>query len=65
MKAVWQGRLLQTATRYGEYAPMASVCCNACRTCVQTNAIGLALAAIIAAGARLARFGRRHVVRDS
>jgi Transposase IS66 family len=36
---------------------MATACCNACRTWVQTNAISLALAAIIAAGAALARFG--------
>jgi hypothetical protein len=34
---------------------MAAVCCNACRTCVQTNLIGLALGAITAAGAIVTR----------
>ena len=38
--------MAQAAGRYGENAPMATVCCNACRTCVQTNLIGLAVAAI-------------------
>jgi hypothetical protein len=39
----------QLAARYGEHAPTATVCCNACRTCVQTNLIGLALGAATAA----------------
>jgi hypothetical protein len=59
VKAVWTGRLAQTAAKYGDNAPMAAVCCNACRTCVQTNAISLALAAIVGAGAGVARLGRR------
>jgi hypothetical protein len=50
--------LAQTAAKYGDNAPMATVCCNACRTCVQTNALSLALAAIIGAGAGIARLGR-------
>jgi hypothetical protein len=65
MNASWRGRLSQTAATYSEHAPMATACCNACRTCVQTNAISLALAAIIAAGAALARLGRRLLVRPS
>ena len=59
MKAVWQGRVAQTAAKYGENAPMGTVCCNACRTCVQTNLIGLALGAVTAAGMTVASLARR------
>ena len=59
MKTVWQGRVTQATAKYGEHAPMAAVCCNACRACVQTNAIAGALAAVIALGAGLTRLGRR------
>jgi hypothetical protein len=38
---------------------MAATCCNACRTCVQTNAIAAALALCIATGAGLARLTKR------
>jgi hypothetical protein len=61
VKAVWQGRMAQTAARYSEHAPMAAVCCNACRTCVQTNALGIALAAVLGAGAAVRALGRRLV----
>ena len=52
MKVVLQGRLAQAAGKYGEHAPMAAVCCNACRTCATTNvaALGLAAAGGIVAG---------------
>jgi hypothetical protein len=59
MTALWQGRIAQTAAKYGDNAPMAAVCCNACRTCVQTNTIGLVLAAAVGTGAAIARVGRR------
>jgi hypothetical protein len=59
MKQFWTGRLAQAAGRYGEHAPAATVCCNACRTCVQTNALGLALAALAGAGAAVTRRFRR------
>ena len=59
MKEIWTGRLAQTAAKYGENAPMAAACCNACRTCVQTNALSIALAGLIGAGAAAARLGRR------
>jgi hypothetical protein len=36
----------QFAAKYGEQAPMATACCNACRTCVQTNLLGLAVAGL-------------------
>ena len=61
MKTVWQDRMTQAAARYGEHAPMATTCCNACRTCVQTNAIAAVLAVGVAAGAGIARLGRRVV----
>jgi hypothetical protein len=61
MKAEWQGRMTQAVAKYGEHAPMAATCCNACRTCVQTNLIAGALAALLAAGAAVVRFGRRVV----
>ena len=36
--------MAQAAGKYGEHAPMATVCCNACRTCWTTNIIGLFVA---------------------
>jgi homoaconitase/3-isopropylmalate dehydratase large subunit len=63
VKQIWQGRAMQVAARYGDQAPMAAVCCNACRTCTTTNllalATGMGLAALYAAG----RFGKRLVRR--
>ena len=32
MKEIWSGRVAQAAARYGENAPTATACCNACRT---------------------------------
>jgi hypothetical protein len=55
MQTVWKGRLTQAAARYGEAAPQATACCNACRTCVQTNLLTVGLAGIAAAGAFIAR----------
>ena len=54
-----KGRLIQVAARYGEVAPTATTCCNACRTCVQTNLLTAALAGIAAAGSFVARRVRR------
>ena len=59
VKPIWQGRAAQVVTKYGEQAPMAAVCCNACRTCVTTNVVGLATGALAAAGYAAVRFGRR------
>jgi hypothetical protein len=61
MKVIASGRLAQTAARYGEHAPAASVCCNACRTCVTTNLLALATAAAGAVGYGVVRFARRLV----
>jgi hypothetical protein len=50
-------KALPLANRYAEQAPMAATCCNACRTCVQTNA----LAALAGAGIWLASLAGRLV----
>jgi len=59
VKEIWTGRVAQAAAKYGENAPTAAVCCNACRTCLTTNLIGVATAGLAAAGYRIARFVRR------
>jgi hypothetical protein len=48
-------RVNQVAAKYGEQAPMTAVCCNACRTCVTTNVVGVATAAFGAAWVALRR----------
>ena len=63
MKTVWQGRALQVAAKYGEQAPMATVCCNACRACTTTNALALATGMGLSALYAVGRFGRRIVRR--
>ena len=55
----WNGRLAQAASKYGENAPMAATCCNACRTCVQTNLIALAIGSVVAAGSFVAHLVKR------
>jgi hypothetical protein len=61
MKQIATGRLAQAAGKYAEHAPMATACCNACRTCVQTNLIAVAMGGMIAASAALRRFASRVV----
>jgi hypothetical protein len=61
MKEIWSGRAAQAAARYGENAPMAAVCCNACRTCVTTNIVGVLTAALAGTGLAVTRFARRVV----
>ena len=63
MKTVWQGRALQVATRYGEQAPMATACCNACRTCTTTNLLALATGMGLGALYAVGRAGKRIVRR--
>ena len=53
--------MAQAAGKYGEHAPMATVCCNACRTCVTTNVFALASGALAGAGYKAARLARRFV----
>jgi hypothetical protein len=59
MTQIWTGRMVQAAGKYGENAPMAAVCCNACRTCVTTNIFGLALAGIAGTGYGVVRLAKR------
>ena len=54
-------KAIPLANRYAEQAPMAATCCNACRTCVQTNV----LAAVAAGGLWLASFAGRLVKRSA
>jgi hypothetical protein len=49
----------QVAGKYGEHAPMAAVCCNACRTCVTTNVLALLSGAAAGAALLVVRFVRR------
>jgi hypothetical protein len=60
VKTIWTGRMAQVAGKYGENAPMAAVCCNACRTCVTTNIFGLVIAGIAGAGYAVANAARRR-----
>jgi hypothetical protein len=63
MKEIWSGPASRAVARYGEHAPLATACCNACRACVTTNLVGIAWAA--AGGLALAAvgFARRAVGR--
>jgi hypothetical protein len=63
VKTVWQGRAMQVAARYGDQAPMAAVCCNACRTCTTTNLLALGMGAGLGAIYAVGRFGKRLVRR--
>jgi len=55
MNVAWQGRVARATSKYGEHAPMAAVCCNACRTCATTNIASLGLAALAGVGAFVTR----------
>lgn len=59
VKHIWTGRVVQVTAKYGDAAPMVGVCCNACRTCVTTNLVGMVTAAIGGTGYAAARFVRR------
>ena len=63
MKQFATVRVTQAAAKYGEHAPLATACCNACRTCVTTNIVALATAALAGSGLAVARFGKRLVRR--
>jgi hypothetical protein len=54
---------MQVAARYGDQAPMAAVCCNACRTCTTTNLLALGMGAGLGAIYAIGRFGKRLVRR--
>jgi hypothetical protein len=52
-------RLAQTASKVGEHAPLATACCNACRTCVTTNILTVLTAGLAGASVGVTRFLRR------
>jgi len=59
MKQFATVRLAQTASRVGEHAPLATACCNACRTCVTTNILTVLTAGLAGASVGVTRFLRR------
>jgi hypothetical protein len=65
VRTIATGRLAQTAAKYGEHAPMATACCNACRTCVTTNIVGIAAAVVAGAGLAVTSAVRRLVRRSA
>jgi hypothetical protein len=64
-KAIWQGRMIDLTAKVGDQAPMAAVCCNACRTCATTNLLALATGAGLGAVYAVGRFARRVVGRTA
>jgi hypothetical protein len=61
-------KTLPLANRYAEHAPVAATCCNACRTCVQTNALAAVAAAglwLLSSAGRLSRLRGRSSQRTS
>ena len=56
MKEIWTGRVAQAAGKYAEHTPMATACCNACRTCVTTNIVTLISAGALGVVATVTRF---------
>jgi hypothetical protein len=63
MKRIATLRVTQAVARYGEHAPAATACCNACRTCVTTNLVGIATAVFAGTGLAAVRTGRRLLQR--
>jgi hypothetical protein len=59
MKQFATARVAQTASRVGEHAPLATACCNACRTCVTTNILTVLTAGLAGASVGVTRFLRR------
>jgi hypothetical protein len=55
--------MTQAAVKYGDQAPMAAVCCNACRTCTTTNLVALAMGAGVGALYAVGRLAQRVVAR--
>jgi len=59
MKQIWTGSAAQIVGKYGDNAPTAAVCCNACRTCFATNLLAIAAAGAGAVGYGFVRLARR------
>jgi hypothetical protein len=60
MKQIATLRVGQAVAKVGENAPLAATCCNACRTCVQTNVIGVVFGALAFLAAPIRRRFRRE-----
>jgi hypothetical protein len=52
-------RMAPITNRAAEYGPTVPVCCNVCRTCTTTNAVGLAVGGATVAALTVARFAKR------
>ena len=52
-------RMLPVVNRAAEYAPVAPACCNACRVCATSGAVGLAFAGAGAVAAFFVRLARK------
>jgi hypothetical protein len=61
VKTIWTGRVAQATAKYGEHVPMVTACCNACRTCVSTNIVGLVTGGIAGAAYAVTAFVRRRL----
>jgi NhaP-type Na+/H+ or K+/H+ antiporter len=57
--------MAEAAGKYGENAPMAAVCCNACRTCVTSNVLAVVTAGITGAGFAVTNRVRRRFEKSS
>jgi hypothetical protein len=64
VKDIWTGKVGQVAAKYGENAPMAAVCCNACRTCVTTNLLAIAATGFATAVGVLAKLRPKRFAKD-
>jgi hypothetical protein len=65
VKTIWTGRIARAGAKYGESAPMATACCNACRACVTGNVLTVAMGAIAGAGYAVTNFARRQLAKTS
>ena len=55
--------MIDLTAKVGDQAPMAAVCCNACRTCTTTNLLALATGAGLGALYAAGRVAKRVVAR--
>jgi hypothetical protein len=55
VKTIVNLRVTEAAARYSEQAPVAAACCNACRTCLTTNAVALVTGGLVAAAGAVRR----------
>jgi hypothetical protein len=51
--------MLPVVNRFADHAPIVPACCNVCRSCATTNAIGVATGAVLAVACGIGRLARR------